>query len=327
VESDFDMKSNFQEEQRGYIKVHNICADMRAVWRPIINTDVGIDGQIEFLEIGEELVSTGKIIAVQVKSGDSYFRDEGADYFRYYAKPRHQRYWSRVNLPMLLILNHPERNLTLYARVKHQLLDGSAIYVPKINLLTKSSRKQLINIHDEDVTLIERLFNPEEIVTSFKKAQLRSQQRMEVNGLHFLLSCTTRTGRYFELRYARLKAALMHVVSPKSLQGEAFNEFVQRCVMKCWGYELVEPFEREFEEYWYERREMPDIVVPLTRKGHVVISHLWEGITEYLTHQGLRFSDVGIIRNLAEDMVRDAKSASKRLDKSGSKDNYSLDYR
>lgn len=49
---------------------------MNLVWRETPSTDVGVDGQIEF--VNERGEATGQIVAVQVKSGPSYLR-EGAN--------------------------------------------------------------------------------------------------------------------------------------------------------------------------------------------------------------------------------------------------------
>jgi hypothetical protein len=49
---------------------------------------------------------TGKLIALQIKTGASYFRPKGDD-FVFYGELRHLEYWTRHSLPMFLVLHDP----------------------------------------------------------------------------------------------------------------------------------------------------------------------------------------------------------------------------
>ncbi len=121
------------QEDRGLIQVHSACVGMRAIWRPTPCHDLGVDGQIEFLEQGDGVISTGKIVAVQVKSGPSYFKDRTEDGIIYYPSPKHRRYWRSLNLPLLLVLHNPEADETFYTEVKPQLGAGGPVLVPRSN--------------------------------------------------------------------------------------------------------------------------------------------------------------------------------------------------
>ncbi len=59
------------QEDRGLIQAHAACVAMHAIWRPTPCHDLGVDGQIEFLEEGDSVISTGKIVAAQIKSGQA----------------------------------------------------------------------------------------------------------------------------------------------------------------------------------------------------------------------------------------------------------------
>ena len=52
----------------GIVKLDRVVTDMRYIWRPTPNSDVGIDGEIELVE---DRAATAKIIKAQVKSGPS----------------------------------------------------------------------------------------------------------------------------------------------------------------------------------------------------------------------------------------------------------------
>jgi hypothetical protein len=229
--------STTQEEQRGIAKVHQVCAEMEAIWRPTPNVDVGIDGQIEFLEPGRN-ISSGKIFAVQVKSGASYFKTEKNYQVNFSVKPRHRRYWSLVNLPMLLILHHHDRDLTLFSFVKQQLARGGPISLHLRDRFESAARKQILAGYKDEEREIRRLIQPDRILHNFGDTVIRNNPRLGINGLHFLLSCIDPACKYFELRYRRLITGLMIIDKRFSLDDPATREFIQRCVVKCWGYEL-----------------------------------------------------------------------------------------
>ena len=67
--------------------------------------DFGIDAHIEVVANGEP---TGKIIAVQIKSGESYFVNEEAPELVFRGDPKHLKYWLEHDLPVLVILYHPK---------------------------------------------------------------------------------------------------------------------------------------------------------------------------------------------------------------------------
>jgi len=64
--------------------------------------DLGIDGEIEVRE--EDGTSRGRLISVQIKCGQSFFRSESEHGFRYRPKPQHLNYWLSHSTPVLLVL-------------------------------------------------------------------------------------------------------------------------------------------------------------------------------------------------------------------------------
>ncbi|KJC36728.1 hypothetical protein UB31_35710 [Bradyrhizobium sp. LTSP849] len=88
------------------------------IFREQTVVDYGIDAQVE---IATEKEPTGRLLALQIKSGKSFFRKRGDNYV-YYGEERHLRYWRGHSLPVAIILHDPETDLTLWQRV-----DTSAI--------------------------------------------------------------------------------------------------------------------------------------------------------------------------------------------------------
>jgi hypothetical protein len=50
---------------------------------------------------------TGRLLALQIKSGKSYFGRRGTDGITYYGDPAHLDYWFRHSLPVVVVLYHP----------------------------------------------------------------------------------------------------------------------------------------------------------------------------------------------------------------------------
>lgn len=300
------------EEDRGLVQIHSMCANMDAIWRPTSNHDIGIDGQIEFLEPGTA-TSTGHILAVQSKSGSSYFSHEDDECFRFYPKEKHRRYWSKLKLPVILILHNSERNLTLYANVKPQLKEEGPIVVRKTDVFADSARDALLKIAEAGW----EFFSPSEILDRFKKIRRERGPDQEINGIEFLLACTNQQGSYFELRMCRI-SALFDLLSRSRLFSTLKEdyEFIHRNVLEAHSLGIVEPFMDDFKLMWYDLAMVPDITVPLTSSGKSAITHLWEHLDQYLCMNA--FSHLGLAdpTEVAEMIVCYSEAASANLDRS-----------
>ncbi|MGZ8892174.1 MAG: DUF4365 domain-containing protein [Halobacteriota archaeon] len=308
--------TKLQQEHFGLAKVHVICAEMNAVWRATPNTDLGIDGQIELLEPGK-VISTGKIVAVQVKSGPSYFIHEDENFVRYYPKETHRKYWKRLNLPVILILHDPLRNLTLYARVKSQLESGAAILVSKTNLFNATSRADLLHEYELDQSSWSNSFDAESILMDFREARDEIAEDVTINGVHFLLSCCNPEQGFFELRHTRIFAVLevLSRLGSIGIDGD-YYDFIHRCVVKCWAHRLTEPFAQEFERVWYDLQMVPDLLVPLTSHGRKLMEHLLANTEAYLPVRYAQEAGVKTSLQYAEMLMNVAQIASDRLDHS-----------
>ncbi|MCJ7577128.1 MAG: DUF4365 domain-containing protein [candidate division Zixibacteria bacterium] len=283
---------------------------MDAIWRATPNPDLGIDGQIEFLEPSSS-ISTGIIVAVQVKSGESYFKNETNGFIKYYPEKKHRRYWKKLNLPVILILHNPTEDLTIYTRVKHQLSNEGPITVSKQNYFNDKVREELITISREDKFCLSEA----EILMDFKKAPLELDNNREITGIEFLLSCINPEGKYFELRMCRIVALLELVDNGSGVSiGSDVFDFVLRCIIKVWSTNLTEPFQREFEEMWYGGRMVPDILVSLTTTGFNVVEHLLSHSEEYISKSAFEHLEYEDAEDLVNLVLRITQKESDGLD-------------
>jgi hypothetical protein len=142
------------QERIGINIVAETLARMNLVWRETPSTDVGIDGQIEFInDTGE---ATGQIVAVQVKSGPSYLCDGPNNSWTYYPSDAHRHYWEQFPVPVLLFLCDPETRLVFWVDARQYLRSPvnegrRAILVPKLSILHDKTRGSLFaNIGEID---------------------------------------------------------------------------------------------------------------------------------------------------------------------------------
>lgn len=114
--------------------------------QPII--DMGIDAQIESVLDGDP---TGKLIAVQIKSGKGNF-SESNDSFTYRGDLVHLNYWINHSLPVILVAHFPDTNITLWQHVCKSNIRKTpkawTIKIPKTKVLDGKSLRHLSEIID-----------------------------------------------------------------------------------------------------------------------------------------------------------------------------------
>jgi len=126
--------SQFHQERAGVNAVARITANLGLIWRENQIKDVGIDGQIEYVTLDGHV--TGRLVAVQVKSGESYFKHEDGDSWKFYPEEKHRLYWERFPIPVILVLHNPITDQLAWIDVRQELRSGvdgepTAIRIPK----------------------------------------------------------------------------------------------------------------------------------------------------------------------------------------------------
>lgn len=105
-------------------------------------SDIGIDAHIETVEHSH---ATGSLLALQIKTGESYFAGKGPDYI-YHISDDHYQYWLGHSLPVFLVMHNPKTLLTLWQIVNKQTTRSAgaswALSVPGVNTLTIASKAE-----------------------------------------------------------------------------------------------------------------------------------------------------------------------------------------
>jgi hypothetical protein len=312
--------TNPLQEDNGLIEIHRICVQMHAIWRPTICHDLGVDGQIEFLEPGTNL-STGYILAVQSKSGPSYFQNQDNTFVKFYLDDKHRQYWRRIQLPVILVLHNPVQSLTIFTNVKPQLSGDGPLLIEKSKIFNNSCREFLIGIIKEYANEL----SPKEILDKLRRIELNRDGNKILTGIDFLLACTNRSGRYFELRMRRVCALfeLLSLGTGYYINSEDY-EFILRNVITIHSCKIAEDFMNEFESVWYDLNSVPDISSPLTAIGNDVIDYVYSHPEKYILLDS--YSHLGITNH--SELIKLISSYAQQLsDKLDSSDRITIEPR
>lgn len=110
--------------------------------------DVGIDGYVELVIDGE---AQGKLIALQVKSGNSYLKETQSGQV-YYGDNEHLDYWLTHSTPVLLVAYTPKNDVLRWVHIADRDIKrtpkGWNIVVPDYNRFDKGSQDALLAIFD-----------------------------------------------------------------------------------------------------------------------------------------------------------------------------------
>ncbi len=303
--------SNIATEHKGLAAVYRACTEMDAIWRPTTANDLGIDGQIEFLRVGSP-VATGHVLAVQVKSGESYFADDAGPVV-VYPNERQRAYWSRLSLPIVLIAHNPKSDVTLYADVKTQLGGDGAIRVAKDAKFVPEARDHLVEIAEAHSGAVD----PADITDRLRAARLEVGGGRAITGVEFLLASINLEGGYFELRMARLHTLLKLAVGDYGISlGQREYDWIHRCTILCWSLRLVERFEGDFDYWWYEQQMVPDTAVALLGLGRAVVEFVFDNAADFVAWGTLGSSDPDDAVDVARELMAMCQESSDHVDAS-----------
>lgn len=91
---------------KGIRLVHNIVEDeLGWVFREQATHDLGIDAHIEV--VGNRNKATGRIIAAQIKCGESFFKESHINGYIFRPRTKHVNYWTGHSLPVIVIICRP----------------------------------------------------------------------------------------------------------------------------------------------------------------------------------------------------------------------------
>jgi len=274
-------------ERAGVISVAAEVNRLGLIWREQPSVDVGIDGQIEL--VGEHGEATGRVVAVQIKSGESYLRGT-EDHWVFHPDVKHRFYWERFPVPVLLMLHSPDRKETYWVDAR-QALRGARrdapqpIFVPRGNLLQHATAEDL-----------------------FYTTGGVANTLLDVSELLVLLCSTRSTSLSFAISYFELFAnGLTNIANSIYYGMDLVMEILEANVGDGWitiGHNEHEflfgflrlLFEQDLAEVdishclvdWHEREKQPTTIAPLTSRGRQLVARIHEQQVKFERDQRLR---------------------------------------
>jgi len=136
----------------GVSKLETLFAQAGWFFREQFIKDYGIDAQVETVTNGEP---TGQLIAIQIKSGESYFAESDENEIVYRPDAKHVEYWLRHGLPVIIALYNPSEDRFFWTPVTTDTVEKTKkaykITISKSSILTHKNCKRLKRLYKLNV--------------------------------------------------------------------------------------------------------------------------------------------------------------------------------
>ncbi|WP_218066108.1 DUF4365 domain-containing protein [Escherichia coli] len=293
------------QERLGVNAVAEAIAKIGQIWRETPMADVGIDGQIEY--VSPEGFATGRMIAVQIKSGPSFFKESKGDWV-FYPEEKHRFYWERFPLPVLIIIHNPETNLSYWQDARQVLrvaksTDAKGIIIPKSNVLQSTGAQTLFKgfaVIDQDFMSVE------EVLNYLIKAKSNNAS-FPVSYFNLFCSGLTNICRslYFGMDVAITVAEveLHNQNSPFGVgMGDSEHNFLFEYIKFIVYQHIADVDFSDCMIDWYDRAMQPSFMAPLTSRGKELVRLIHE--LECRLKAEDRIEDTGLLRVAQEGFVQ-----------------------
>lgn len=292
------------QERLGVNAVAETMAKIGQIWRETPMADVGIDGQIEY--VSPEGFATGRMIAVQVKSGSSFFKESNGDWV-FHPEEKHRFYWERFPLPVLIVIHNPDTNLSYWQDARQALrvaqpADAKGIKIPKSNILQATSAQTLF----EGFAVIDQNFMSVEEVLEYLIKSQSDNASFPVS--YFNLFCTGLTNicrsLYFGIDMATTVAEieLENQNSPFGVGlGDSEHNFLFDYIKFIVHQHIADVDFSDCMIDWYGRQMQPSFMAPLTSRGRELV-RLIHQLEAQLKSEG-KIEDTGYLRAAQEGFV------------------------
>lgn len=124
-----------QTERLGVSALDYFFSENGWLFREQTTHDYGIDAHIEIVENERP---TGKLIALQIKAGKSFFEEEVEGTYVYRTDEKHIAYWVGHSMPVIIVLFNPETKQAYWQHVSRQAVKttgkGWKLFIPKVGI-------------------------------------------------------------------------------------------------------------------------------------------------------------------------------------------------
>jgi hypothetical protein len=266
---------NLRQERAGILAVATEINRLRLIWRETPMGDVGIDGQIEMVDA--DGAATGQLVAVQVKSGTSYFHDAG-DAWRFTPHHKHRFYWERFPLPVILCLHSPADGAIYWVDARQVLrtphrANAASIAVPKRNLLQNAGPGDLF----ASTGASGQALLPIEDVLSILVSRVAPAGTLGLSYLELFTIGLTNGARslYYGMDLVMEIAETLLEEDELTLRPQE-HEFLFGFVLYLVEQRLADVDISDCFTDWYDRQMQPRFLAPLTSRGRALVQLIQE---------------------------------------------------
>jgi hypothetical protein len=270
-----NVEDTFQPGRVGVNAIAQFAATKGMIWRENIIKDLGIDGQIEY--VTPQGQATGRLVAVQVKSGPSYFVHDHHNCWRFYPEQKHLLYWERFPMPVILALHDQSTGQLAWADVRQDLRRPNRAHkgvdVPKASDLMIDAREAVFETAGVSA---EEFEDDLEEVLMFMCRKVASDTTLPVTYMELFSQGLTNIVRsvYFGMDLA-VTIAEMNLSRRDSEIGigigYAEDEFLFDYVKFLVSQDLASVDFSDCLIDWHDRKMHPSFVAPLTSRGKQLV--------------------------------------------------------
>ena len=157
-----EYNSNRQLGEKGVTIVKNIVeSKLDWIFRKVsLDDDFGIDGYIDILE--DKKYVTGKSIAIQIKTGESYFTNLSQSGWIYYGENKHLNYYMNIDTPVIIALVNPKTQQVYWSEFDINIISktkmGWKLLIKKNQILEEKQKlKSITNLAIDYTSQLENL--------------------------------------------------------------------------------------------------------------------------------------------------------------------------
>ena len=238
--------------------------------------EVGIDGIVEIRDGAYR--SSGKLLGVQLKSGESFFSNSDENYYYVYIDHAHVDYWLKCTMPVLFIVYSPMQNEAYWSKIDKKTLitkrKSYKIPIPKTSKLSTTKKDDLYAIFYGK--LYKKTEEFEVVHQSLKELKNYERNDIYVSGLEIFLNglmdtCNQlyfHTDLYMNLMELKIIGTeLSGFCFPKSIFFDNYFEII--------NYHNIIAGDFSFEiETISKRNLLPQFIKPLSLNGTRFVSYL-----------------------------------------------------
>lgn len=119
------------------------------LFRPTHNEhDFGIDAYVDI--VSENNLVTGQSVAMQIKSGDTFFKTKSPNRFTFYGEMKHLNYYMNNQSPVLIVICDTSKNKCYWEKFDGNKIEktktGWKLNIPLSNLLELSKKNKILKL-------------------------------------------------------------------------------------------------------------------------------------------------------------------------------------